>query len=128
MASTTSETTTSGAGPEGGWIPEAESWAERLLFIRTKLKLSQVELAALIGYPASTVASWEQGSRCRDQIAVSMAYSERLGVDLGWIITGRPGGGFRTGRCAGGLVVVPLPAGQMELPFGSPQVRLVGAE
>lgn len=67
---------TTSASPSTHYIPQLPSFGDRLLFVRTYvLRISRLELAEKVGYPHSTIRTWENGTLPHDQAAVAQAYA-----------------------------------------------------
>lgn len=67
-----------------------DSFAIRLVIMRTELGLSQGEAAERCGLSGPTWSTWERGARPRGMDRVVQQIAKGLGYDRGWIMFGGP--------------------------------------
>lgn len=96
------------------WIPE-DTFAARLALIRTQLRLNVKQAAERCEISEVTWRSWERGARPQAMDKVVRKIADKLGADPNWLMWG----GALTTTCSSlpSLSLVPLPDGQMELPY-----------
>lgn len=64
-----------------------EAWL-RIRAVRKKLRLTQVDFAAMIGVTRAAVANWETGHAMPDMPNL-IRIAKEGGVGLGWLVTGQ---------------------------------------
>lgn len=94
-------------GPEP-MIPE-DTFAVRLVIIRSTLGLTQKEAAQRCGLDDGSWSNWENGAKPRGMDRVVEAICSNLSVDRDWLMWGGP---LKTGSFSPALTCLPVSTGQ----------------
>ena len=75
--------------PQRRRVPH-DTFAARLVLLRHDLRMTQQEVADLVGVKRGAWNTWEDGRIPREQAVIAKRISDATGYDLRWLLYGQP--------------------------------------